>query len=109
MAFDPKHKHEMLAALDHIDGVLGNAMQEAHQHVQGVAAGTVGATDPDPEAGGKYAGQGNAGGHSGHPFGASKDQQGAQNSHFGHHQDEEGDENPNFARRGSLLGLLGSK
>ena len=111
MAFDPKHKHEMLAALDHIDGVLGDAMQQAHQHVQTVAAGAGG--DPDPQAGGKYEGQGNAGGHSGHPFGGSKDQHGSQNSHFGHRSGggEEGgeSENPNFPRRGSLMGLLNSK
>lgn len=111
MALEPKHKHEMLAALDHIDGVLGDAMQQAHQHVAGVAAGMSGNVDPDPQADNKYEGQGNTGGHTGHPFGDSKDQRGSQNSHFGHHPEGEGvgPENPNFPRRGSLLGLLGSK
>jgi hypothetical protein len=113
MAMNTNHKQQMLAALDHLDGILGDTMQQAHDHVANVKGSMSDGDDPQ-EGAEKYAGQDNAGGHAGHPF-SSKNQHGEQNDHFGHFKsggdpgagDSGGSENPNFPRKKSMMGLLG--
>lgn len=96
------HKNTLKSALDHIDGILGDAMSKARSHLK---AGDPNSPKVDPAKTGsddeslegkqpaseeKYEGQSKPGGHAGHSFGASKDQKGQNNSHFGKTKDGSG-------------------
>ena len=81
---DETHKQHVLGALDHIDGLLGDFMHQARQKTGEVRQSVSQhenseMQDPNKPA---YEGKDQPGGHTGHPFGGSKDQHGANNNHF---------------------------
>jgi hypothetical protein len=122
----PEHKQHITAALDHIDGILGESMAKARVHLTGKdkeespeheAAETPAEEHTEHAPGGaeegKYEGHENPGGHAGHNFGASKDQHGMNNYHAagggaGEGMAEEGHPGmPNMAKKKSGHGLGG--
>ena len=109
---DDSHKQTILSALDHIDGILGEAMGKVRANLKGTGDAVKQHEDSEMAEEGqeKYEGQDKPGGHAGHSFGGKTDQHGENNFHAGHTKDGDGDTTlPGMARKRSGSGFDGFK